>query len=297
MKMNNYTITVVGLGLIGGSILRALKVNAPGVRLQAVSRDKQALQQAFNDNLVKLATSSLEEAIPSTDVLILCVPVLTVEEILRLSKPWLRSTTLVTDVCSVKGEVIKAAKRVFGTLPSGFIPGHPIAGSEKSGYAASIPELFSQRRVILTPTDTTSEEAISAVSAMWELTGAQVALMSADQHDQILGATSHLPHLLSYAMVDLFAKQAHHEEIFLYAAGGFRDFTRIAGSDPVMWRDIFLTNGEATIRLLDNYVEELHELKAAIQRADGDHLEATFRRAKAARDMFTEIFSRKSSDQ
>jgi len=191
---------------------------------------------------------------------------------------------VVTDVGSVKASVIAAARTALGSRFSHFVPGHPIAGTEQSGVAASLPDLFAKRRVILTPETETDTLAVGKVRAMWQVAGAEVVAMPATEHDALLAASSHLPHLLSYALVDMLVRRDDHRAIFDCAAGGFRDFTRIAASDPVMWRDICLANREAILDVLRQYRDDLGDLVLAVEKGDGHWLLDTFNRAKHARD-------------
>jgi prephenate dehydrogenase len=193
---------------------------------------------------------------------------------------------VVTDAGSVKGSVVDDAAAVFGEVPAWLVPGHPIAGTERSGVAASFPELYHNRRVILTPLPQTDATALSKVRAMWQAAGAEVAEMDVAHHDEVLAATSHLPHMLAFGLVDSLARLQDNDEIFRYAAGGFRDFTRIASSSPVMWRDICIANAEALSEMLARFGEEMADLAETIRRRDGDHLMDIFSRAKAARDRF-----------
>ena len=193
---------------------------------------------------------------------------------------------MVTDVGSVKGAVVEAAQRVFGGMPSRFVPGHPVAGTERSGVEAAFDSLFQGRHVILTPVQQTAPGALAQVTAMWEACGATVSRMAVAEHDRVLAATSHLPHMLAYALVDSLARRDDGPQMFRYAAGGFRDFTRIASSDPVMWRDICLTNRQALLRAMDAFSEDLSTLRQAIESEDAQVLEAIFSSAKAARDRY-----------
>jgi prephenate dehydrogenase len=193
---------------------------------------------------------------------------------------------VLTDVGSAKGSVIDAAQRAFGSVPEFFVPGHPIAGTEQSGVEASFPGLYNDRRVILTPLPGTSTLATGRVRDMWEAAGAQVVSMNPVHHDAVLAATSHLPHLLAYSLVDTLARLDDNDEVFEYAAGGFRDFTRIASSDPVMWRDVCLANGDAIVLMVEHYINDLQVLSEAIRNRDGQQLLDVFAAAKAARDRF-----------
>lgn len=279
-------IVIVGLGLIGGSVARALSRLDIECDLVAVGRNESVLQQAISEGSITGYTTDIEIACADADIIILAVPVLSIAEQLRLLAPVLSATTIITDVASVKSAVVQAAQEVFGELPANFVPGHPIAGSEQSGYSAAKADLFEGRKVILTPLEQTAPAAVALIREMWESIGAEVLEMSVARHDEVLAATSHLPHLLAFALVDTLSQQGESEEIFRYAAGGFRDFTRIASSDPVMWRDIFLTNGPATIAILDKYVTDLQGLRTALVNGDADMLFDTFKRAKQSRDLF-----------
>ncbi len=203
---------------------------------------------------------------------------------------------VVTDAGSVKGSVVADAAAVFGHVPGWLVPGHPIAGTERSGVAASFPELYQNRRVILTPLPQTDAEAVAKVRAMWQAAGAEVTEMDVAHHDQVLAATSHLPHMLAFGLVDTLARMQDNDEIFRYAAGGFRDFTRIASSNPVMWRDICIANADALSTMLGRFGEELSDLSESIRRRDGDRLLAIFTRAKTARDCYIDGIEAKGSD-
>ena len=286
MRLQTATIVIVGLGLIGGSLARALSASMPGIRIVAVGRNEETLQRALGDGSISAWSTDLREACREADMVVLAVPVLSIAGQLRALAEVLRPDMVITDVGSVKQAVVDVAREVFGPLPAGFVPGHPIAGSEQSGYQAATATLFANRKVILTPLEESSAAAVSLVRQMWECTGAEVLEMELVRHDEVLAATSHLPHLLAYALVDTLSQQGASDEIFRYAAGGFRDFTRIASSDPVMWRDIFLTNGPATVAILDLYMEDLQRLRQALLTSDADLLHTTFQRAKQSRDRY-----------
>jgi prephenate dehydrogenase len=198
----------------------------------------------------------------------------------------LAPNAVVTDAGSVKGSVIDDLRAVYGALPAHFVPGHPIAGTEHSGAEAAFASLYCNRRVILTPQPETQPEAIDRVEWMWRQCGAEITRMSVAHHDEILAATSHLPHMLAFSLVDSLARLKENDEIFSYAAGGFRDFTRIASSNPVMWRDICLANQQALGTMLTRFADELHELAAILERGDGAGLLEIFERAKHARDKY-----------
>jgi prephenate dehydrogenase len=200
----------------------------------------------------------------------------------------LAEDAVVTDVGSAKASVLDAAKSAFGQVPEFLVPAHPIAGTEHSGVEASTEGLFRDRRVILTPLESTRAEAISRVRGMWEATGARVIEMDARHHDEVLAATSHLPHMLAYTLVDVLGRMEERVEIFRYAAGGFRDFTRIASSDPQMWHDICFANRDALVHALEHFSGDLDDAIDAIRRGDSEAIKALFTRAKALRDRYTE---------
>ena len=279
-------LTLIGVGLIGGSLARALK--RAGYCGEVVGTDTRTdvLQRAMTLQVIDRGESDVTRAVQGADVVILAVPVGATESVLRQIAPHVDETTIITDVGSVKGCVIAAAKNVFGTVPANFVPGHPIAGTENSGVEASFAELFDKRRVILTPTDTTSPAALKRVREMWEQAGAECVEMSAEHHDDVLAATSHLPHLLAYTLVDTLVQMDASEEIFRFAAGGFRDFTRIAKSNPRMWRDICLANKQAILTMLKRFSADLETLSQMIEKDQGEDIESMFTRAKAARDRF-----------
>jgi 3-phosphoshikimate 1-carboxyvinyltransferase len=287
-QFDNRKIVIVGLGLIGVDC-----------EIVAVGRNTTVLEQAINDGSITGFTTDLQTACAGADLIVIAVPVLTIEAVLRELAPVLAPHTVVTDVASVKQAVVSAAERVFGKIPATLVPGHPIAGSERSGYKAARADLFAGRKVILTPLADTAPEALQLVTALWHLCAADVLEMSVEHHDEVLAATSHLPHLLAFALVDTLSQQGESEEIFRYAAGGFRDFTRIASSDPVMWRDIFVTNGAATVRILDAYMADLQRLRTALLNKDADVLLRTFKRARQSREAFLALnkaVARKADD-
>lgn len=290
-------VVIIGLGLIGGSIARALSNKKLCREIVAVGRQEAVLQQALSDGVITGYATDVATGCEGADLVIIAVPSLTVEAILAQIKPVLTKDMVLTDAASVKGEIVAAAERVFGTVPSQFVPGHPIAGSEHSGYTASFESLYIGKRVILTPLADTDSTATNLVSTLWQQLGAQVLTMTVQRHDEVLAATSHLPHLLAYALVDTLSQRGESEDIFRYAAGGFRDFTRIASSDPQMWHDIFLTNSKATAAVLDEYIEELNRLKSAMLTGDSEELMKTFVRAKNSRDRFLEQMTDKNQNE
>lgn len=281
-------ICIVGVGLIGGSLARALKAAGACREIVGTGRNEAQLQRAVALGVIDRYSLDPAEAACGADMVVLAVPVGSTEETVRRLAPALTADTILTDVGSTKASVVQAVERALGTLPARFVPGHPIAGTERSGVEASFAELFQQRRVILTPLPGTAPDATATVRRLWELAGAEVVEMDVQHHDEVLAATSHLPHLLAYALVDTLARMEERREIFRFAAGGFRDFTRIASSDPQMWHDICLANREALLDVLASYQADLVRLATAMREGDGEFLLETFRRAKAARDRFAE---------
>ena len=278
------SLAIIGLGLIGGSIAAGLKKNNSGHAIMAWDRNRESLEHGLAAGLIDMSLENPVEI--DAEVVVLALPVRALEESLpRIDF----GDSIITDVGSVKGHVLDTFKKVMGAVPEKFVPGHPIAGSEQHGVAAADPDLFVGHRVILTPLADTDKTATSKVAGMWQELGATVSFMTPQHHDQILAQTSHLPHLLAYALVDTLSWGGDSLEVFQYAAGGFRDFSRVAASDPVMWRDIFLSNAEPIVEVLDRYGEEVASLRQLIIEGDGVQLEAIFARAKVARDYFSEI--------
>lgn len=292
--LKNSSVLIIGLGLIGGSIARGLRERQLCGRILACGRDETPLKQAHSDGIIDEWSTDLAIIAPQADLIILAVPTLTVRRILESLKPHLRVDAIITDAASVKGSVVSDFIACMPERLAQFVPAHPIAGSERSGYSASFAELYIDRKLIITPLEQTSPSALLLVKSMWEALGAQVHSMSVECHDAVLAATSHLPHLLAYSLVNTLVRQQQVEDIFRFAAGGFAGFTRIAGSDPVMWRDIFLANGEATVAVLDEYMLELQAMREAILNKDGEHMQSRFSAAQRARqDFATKYFADK----
>lgn len=280
-------VAFLGFGLIGGSLAAAMKRRGLVEVVAASARSQRTLDEGFAAGLIDVACVDPRDAVRGADLVVLAMPVGATGSVLASVREVLAPEAIITDVGSVKGAVVKAVQAALGTLPAGFVPGHPIAGAEKSGVGAANPDLYVNHKVILTPLDSTSAEALHRVRALWEGVGANVLVMTPEHHDEVLAATSHLPHLLAYTLVDCLAQLQDNREIFRYAAGGFRDFTRIASSDPVMWRDIFLNNRDGALKVLDRYTADLDAMRAAIAAGDGEALLGVFTRAKSARDHFT----------
>jgi prephenate dehydrogenase len=277
-------LTIIGLGLMGGSLAKALKAKGLVGEVVATGRRAPSLEKGLQLGVIDSYTLDLAEAVAGADVIVIATPTLIAEQVMADLAPLLTDKMVVTDVASVKGNIRDAAARIFGEVPSNLVLGHPIAGSEQSGVEASMADLFVDHRVILTPLANTSPIALSLIQQMWEASGAEVVCMDVAEHDAVLAATSHLPHVLAYTLVDALAQNGAAADIFRFAAGGFRDFTRIASSDPTMWHDIALANREAILQGIDNFSAHLATVRKAIESGDGDTLLTTFDRAKQARD-------------
>ena len=277
-------LCIIGVGLIGGSLARALKQVGEVGEVMGCGRGEVNLQAAVRLGVVDRYDTDPARAVAGADVVVVAVPLGAMEAVLRVIVPQLEPDTVVTDVGSAKASVVADVERVYGRIPSHFVPGHPIAGTEQSGVEASFATLFQRRRVILTPLAETAAAAHHLIRRMWELTGAEVVDMGVRHHDAVLAATSHLPHLLAYTLVDTLARLDDRAEIFRYAAGGFRDFTRIASSDPTMWHDICVANREQLLEMMTLFNTELARLAEAIRNDDRATILSTFQRAKRARD-------------
>lgn len=282
-------LCIIGVGLIGGSLAQALREVGACEEVVGCSRDPAHLQRAVDLGVIDRFETNIARAVDGADMIVVCVPLGAMEAVFAAMASHLASDAVITDAGSSKRSVIDAAQRAFGQLPEAFVPGHPIAGTERSGVEASFATLYRGRKVILTPTAHSSAAAVDRVSAMWKLTGAEVIEMAPDHHDEVLAATSHLPHLLAYNLVDVLGQMEERRAMFRYAAGGFRDFTRIASSDPVMWHDICLANRDAVLDAIELYAASLDELRQAVERSDSEGLMSCFSRAKALRDQYVDV--------
>lgn len=287
-------LVVVGLGLIGGSFAKGLRERGLCREVVGVDLDAESRRLAVQLGVVDRCESDLAAACQGADVIQLAVPILAMEKLLAQLARLDLGNAVLTDVGSAKGNVVRAARLAFQGKAVRLVPGHPIAGSEQSGVEAANAELFRRHKVILTPCEHSDEAALALVESLWRELGADVEAMEVEHHDQVLAATSHLPHLLAFTLVDSLAKRSENLEIFRYAAGGFRDFTRIAGSDPVMWHDIFLANREAVLRTLDTFRDDLDALRDAVDAGDGHQLLGVFTRARVAREHFSKILARRA---
>jgi prephenate dehydrogenase len=277
-------LAVVGVGLIGGSLALALKAAGAVGEVIGIGRGLANLEKALELGVVDRITRDMAEGVAEADLVFLATPVMTLPQVAAEVLSHMKQGAVLTDGGSVKEAVVGAIEPL---LPEGvhFVPGHPIAGTEKSGAEAAFASLYQGRRCILTPTEKTAPGALDLVRQAWEAAGSEVVLMPVDKHDRILAAISHLPHMVAYSLVNAVGSYDRYEENILeYSAGGFRDFTRIASSDPVMWRDIALTNREALLEMMDHFETFFAELKEDIRSGDGSRLFDFFLRSKRSRD-------------
>jgi len=281
-------LCVIGVGLIGGSLARDLKRLGAVREVVGCSRNPENLQKALDLGVIDSFSTDVAQAAQGADMVVLAVPLEAMQGIFESLQGSLAESAVVTDVGSSKCAVIKAVDTVFSGTPAWFVPGHPIAGAENSGVEAAVDGLFVDHRVILTPIAETGAGALQRVRGMWQQVGAEIIEMEPHHHDEVLAATSHLPHMLAYTLVDVLGRMQDRVEIFRYAAGGFRDFTRIASSDPRMWHDVCLANREAMIGVLEHFAEDLDQLIEAVRAGDGEYLFGVFTRAKAFRDRFAQ---------
>ncbi|MGB7815991.1 MAG: prephenate dehydrogenase/arogenate dehydrogenase family protein [Methylotenera sp.] len=293
-------IVIFGVGLIGGSVALALKKssalalkntgNVPYI--VGVGRTQESLNEALKlgviDEISDALESNIHAALEGADLVLIAAPVAQTANILQSIKPHLNKQTIITDAGSTKKEVLTCAKEILDEQFSQFVGGHPIAGAEISGVSAAKEDLFSGKNVVLTPAPETNRDAVAGVAQLWKICGANVSEMSAETHDSIFAAVSHLPHLLAFALVDEIASRPNAVQLFSFAASGFRDFTRIAGSHPEMWRDISLANKAALLSELTAYQDELDQLKKLLTNHDGAGLQALFERASVARNNWAE---------
>ena len=285
-------LVVIGIGLIGGSLARGLKIRNACAEVIGIARKQDTCDRAIELGIIDRGYTSIESVsgeLQKGDVIFIAVPTLSVKQILTEIKSCISDQVTVTDGASAKGSVFRNVKEIFGRFPANIVLGHPIAGSEKSGVEAANEDLYVAHRVILTPVDENTSEHINLVTHMWQSVGADVIEMGVEDHDVVLASTSHLPHAIAFSLVDTLAHDSHNENIFRYAAGGFRDFTRIASSDAIMWRDIMLANKRAVLNSIDLFSQNLQRLRGAIEKEDATELTGVFTRAKVARDRFTKM--------
>ena len=277
-------VTFIGFGLINSSLAHVFKLKTLAKETTAFSRSKETREKIKNLNIVDNVNNNIRESVKDSDLIVLGVPVGAMESIVSEIAPFLKSGTIITDVGSVKKHLIDS---ILPILPSDvyFVPGHPIAGTEKSGPEAGFAELFNGRWCILTPNKNTSQVALEKIKFIWEQAGMQITIMDAEYHDRVLAITSHIPHLVAFSIVGTVTELEDQlkTEVIKYSAGGFRDFTRIAASDPIMWRDVFLNNSEAVLEMLGRFIEDLTALQKSIRWQDGDSLESLFTKTREIR--------------
>ena len=284
-------LCVIGTGLIGGSFCLALKQSGGVNNIVGAGRSEETLQKAQQLNIIDSYATEIAEAVKNADVVFVSVPLGATQSVFEQIAFGLKQAgnenAVITDAGSSKLQVQKIADKVFADSARHFVAGHPIAGTENSGPAAAFADLYKDRRVILTPTENTDVAAVNLVTALWESTGATVETMDAEHHDKVLAATSHLPHVIAFGLVHCLENMDDIEDIFRFAAGGFRDVTRIASSDPTMWSDICLNNRQPILDMMKRYKDELDMLYNALETADGEKLIEVFKHAKQTRDKFT----------
>jgi cyclohexadieny/prephenate dehydrogenase len=277
-------IAIIGLGLIGSSLARAIRVADPGCEIIAFDSDADVRARVLALGLANVVTDSLADAVTGADLVLLCTPIRTFGDIAKEMAPHLMPGAIVSDVGGVKAAMIEMVAPV---LPDHcpLVPAHPVAGTEHSGPDAGFATLFHNRWCILTPPENTDGPAVEKVSALWRALGSNVEIMDAKHHDLVLAVTSHIPHLIAYAIVGTASdlEGVTKSEVIKYSAGGFRDFTRIAASDPTMWRDVFLTNKDAVLEVLQRLNEDISMLQRAIRWGEGDKLFDLFTRTRAVR--------------
>jgi len=275
-------ICIIGVGLIGGSFALGLKSAGRVNHIVGFGKNEETLISAKQLGVIDSYSLDIASALNNVDMVVIATPVNSFKSILEMIKPHINNEVIISDVGSTKGSVVTIAKEVFGELPQYFIPAHPIAGKEKSGVEAADATLFNQKRVILTPGENAHTQAIVQVSDLWESVGSKVEIMSDTKHDDLLAMTSHLPHMLAFSLMDYLIE--NDPSACNYAAGGFKDFSRIASSDAVMWRDICINNPDQIIKHIKGYQQTLTKLSDLIENNQSDQLEQLFLDAKKARD-------------
>ena len=275
-------ITIIGVGLIGGSLARALKERNLAKVVFGYGRDQSRLEEAQKSNVIDAFSTNIKEAIDEANIIVIATPVGTFKDILHQIEPLISSNVIITDVGSTKSDIVNIVNDVLRDKSSYFIPAHPIAGKERSGFEVSDSKLYDGKKVIITPQETNSPESIDVIDQMWKNVGADVDFMSAESHDNLLGMTSHLPHMLAFSLVNYLVDQNPNASI--YAGGGFKDFSRIASGDAIMWRDICLQNKNQIMSHIKGYQSTLDDLLKAINDEDSEKLGQLFTTAKKTRD-------------
>lgn len=276
-------IAIFGVGLIGGSFALALKKANAVQHVIGVDRSAASLQRAFELGIIDEIAVSIESAVRSADLILIAAPVAQTAQILSSIVPHLQHGTVVTDAGSTKSDVVASARLVMGDKVAQFVPAHPIAGRELNGPDAALVELYAGKKTVITRLPENSDAEVDAVASAWQNCGALIHYLTPSEHDTVFASVSHLPHLLAYALVDDIARKPHADRLFQYAASGFRDFTRIAGSSPEMWRDITLANRVALLQELDSYTAQLGKLRQHLVSEDANAIEAIYANAQRAR--------------
>ena len=279
-------ITIIGVGLIGGSLAKAIKANKLSKVVCGYGRDQSRLEKAKKGNIIDELSIDMGEAVKGADIVVIATPVGTFKQILEEIEPFISGQLIITDVGSTKTNIVKMVNDVLAEKSECFIPAHPIAGKEKSGFEASVSDLFLDKKVIITPLESNTPESIQIIHEMWTVAGAEVDYMSPESHDELLGMTSHLPHMLAFSLVNYLVSQ--NPTASIYAGGGFKDFSRIASGDAVMWRDICLQNKDQIINHLKGYQGNLNDLIEAIDGENSEKLEILFTTAKNTRDSWVD---------
>lgn len=288
-------VAFIGFGLIGSSLARVIQAQNLAEQVVAATRSERTWRDAKALHLIHDGFTDPVDAVRGADLVILALPVQATESVLQKIAPYITAQTILTDVGSTKGNVVAAAERVFEhNIPAGFVPGHPIAGSEQTGVHAGKVDLFSQHKVILTPLACSAPWAVSKLTQLWQAAGADVVCMNVEQHDEVLAHTSHLPHLMAFNLVSQLTTRQDNLDIFRYAAGGFRDFSRIAASDPQMWHDIFLSNKTAVLNAVDGFEAQLKTIRQLIESGDSSTLMSLLSDAQAARQHFNHMLKKKT---
>jgi len=290
-------VVIVGVGLIGGSFALGLKAAGAVKHIVGLGRSQEALARARQLGLIDEACASPEQAMRGADLVLIAAPVAQTGPILASLLPWLEPHTIVTDAGSTKSDVVAAARAVLHQRIAQFVPGHPIAGRESNGPDAAIVDLYRGKKTVITPLAENPQAAIDTVAQAWKLCGAIIHILTPGQHDKVFAAVSHLPHLLAFALVDEVAAKPHADLLFQYAASGFRDFTRIAGSSPEMWRDISLANRDALLGELDAYLAQLTQIRGRLAAFDAAGLEAVYANAQRARCAWIEAIEAAETPQ
>ncbi|WP_374571001.1 bifunctional prephenate dehydrogenase/3-phosphoshikimate 1-carboxyvinyltransferase [Acinetobacter sp.] len=287
-------VAFIGLGLIGSSLARVIAAENLAKQVVASTRSQKTLADAKALGLIQQGYSNPAEAVQGADLVVLALPVRATQKVLQIIKPYLAEHAILTDVGSTKGNVVAAAEAVYGgNLPAGFVPGHPIAGSEHTGVHAGTADLFANHKVILTPLPSSADWAVQKLTQLWQAARAEVICMDVEKHDEVLAHTSHLPHLMAFNLVEQLANREDNLDIFRYAAGGFRDFSRIAASDPQMWHDIFFANKKAILNAVDGFEKQLATLRKLIEDENSQALMGLLGHAQAARQHFNHMLANK----